>query len=185
MNTVRWILPLAGAGMLAAASIAGLERTDEFLLEPVYDEQVQAAWHGENERPAAVVVPAGTPLAVILQSALSSRTAVAGERFVALVAAPVRVHGHVVIPPGAEIEGHVALSEPPGTGPRPGRLQLTYEVIRFDGAAYGLNSRSQVYEGAQEWDGEVRREGPDMVIDRGATLEFELAQAVAVMAPAS
>ena len=182
MNTVRWILPLAGAGMLAAASIAGLDRTNEFLLEPVYDEPVHAAWQEENERPAAVVVPEGTPLAVVIGSALSSRTAGAGERFVALVAAPVRLHGHVVIPPGAEIEGHVALSEPPGIGPRPGRLQLTYELVRFDGAAYGLNSRSQVYEGAAEWKDGTVSEGPDMVIDRGATLEFELVQAVAVMA---
>lgn len=186
MNTVRWILPLAGAGMLAAVSIAGLDRTDEFLVEPAFDEQVHAAWQGANERPAAVVVPQGTPLAVVIQTALSSRTAEAGERFVALVAAPVRVHGHVVIPPGAEIEGHVAMSEPSGAGPRPGRLQLTYEVVRFGGAAYGLNSRSQVYEGAAEWSGRIGAQGPDMVIDGGATLEFELDQAVAVMAaPAS
>jgi hypothetical protein len=180
MNTVRWILPLAGAGMLAAVSIAGLERTDE-ILEPASDGQVQASWQEEDERPVAVVVPAGTPLAVILQSALSTRTAEAGERFVALVAAPVRVHGRVVIPRGAEIEGHVAMSEPPGEGPRPGRLQLTYERVRFDGAAYGLNSRSQVYEGAASPRSTIARMGPDMRIDPGATLEFELAQAVAVM----
>src|SRR5688572_31926956 len=98
MNTVRWILPLAGAGMLAAASIAGLDRTDEFLLEPVYDEPVHGAWQEENARPAAVVVPEGTPLAVAIGSALSSRTAVAGERCVTLVAAPRLVHAHVVIP---------------------------------------------------------------------------------------
>src|SRR5688572_27916511 len=128
------------------------------------------------------VVPQGSPLAVLIQSALSSRTAVAAERFGAAVASRVRLHGHVVIPLGAEIECHVAMSEPSGAGPRPGRLQLTYEVVRFDGAAYGLNSRSQVYEGAAEWNGGIGAEGPDMVIDRGATLEFELDQAVAVMA---
>ena len=184
MNTVRWILPLAGAGMLAAASIAGLERTDAFF-EPAMESEVQAVWDGEDLRPEAVVVPPGTPVAVILEAPLSTRTAQAGDRFRARVAAPVRVHGRVVIPSGADIEGHVSASDPSGSDHRPGRIQLTYELVRFAGRAYGLNSRSRIYEGAIDPPGPVDVVGGEMEFDAGATLEFELGQAVAMMREAS
>jgi hypothetical protein len=183
MNTVRWIMPLAGAGMLAAASIAGLERTEAFF-EPAFESEVAASWEGTVEGvrvpSQAIVVPAGTPVAVLLESAMTSRTAQAGDRFRALVAAPVRVDGQLVIPRGAEVEGHVAASQP-GQGPRPGWIQLTYERVRFDDRSYGLNSNSQVYEGAAvDRDGRPVS-GPEMNFDAGATLEFELGQAVAMM----
>ena len=187
MNTIRWIVPLAGAGMLAAASIVGLERT-ESRFEPEFEPGIQASFldeslHGEeSEAPRAVVLPAGTAVAVILESALSTRNAQPGDRFHARIAAPVRVHGRVVIPRGADVEGHVASSDPSGTGLRPGRMQLTYELVRFDGRAYGLNSRSRVYEGASsEPAGWPTAHGPEMEFDAGATLEFELDQSVAMM----
>jgi hypothetical protein len=73
VDTTRWFLPLAGAGLLAAASMAGLERTDE-LFEPVTNAEYQVSWDVERDpapAPArAVVVPAGTPVAVLLESAL-------------------------------------------------------------------------------------------------------------------
>jgi hypothetical protein len=166
--------------MLAAASIAGLERTEPFF-EPAFESEIAASWRGENERPDAVVVPEGTPVAVLLDAALSTRTAQVGDRFYAHVAAPVRVHGRVVIPRGADIEGHVAECDPPGSGSRPGRIQLTYELVRFGGHAYGLNSNSRVYEGAAATRGVAPEIGPDMVFDAGATLEFELDRAVAMM----
>jgi hypothetical protein len=181
VNTIRWILPLAGAGMLAAASLAGLERTEAFF-EPSFDfGEVQASWDAESARPEAVVVPSRTPVAVILEASLSTRTAQAGDRFHARIAAPVRVHGRVVIPRGAEVEGHVATSEPPGSGSRPGRIQLTYELVRFGGRAYGLNSHSQVYEAGIEPSGRAPEIGPEMEFDSGATLEFELDQPVSMM----
>ena len=185
MDTTRWILPLAGAGLLAAASMVGLERTDE-LFEPVTNAELQVSWDLERDSapaPArAVVVPAGTPVAILLDSELSTRTAQPGDRFHARVAAPVRVHGRVVIPRGAEIEGHVATSDPPGSGVRPGRMQLTYELVRFDGRAYGLNSKSRMYEGAVDPEYAARlRVGPDMIFDAGATLEFELDENVSMM----
>ena len=182
MNTVRWILPLAGAGVLAAASIAGLERTDAFF-EPAFESEVAASWEGTNQsvsRPEAIVVPAGTPVAVLLEEALTTRTAQAGDRFRAIVAAPVKVGGHLVIPRGAEVEGHVAASHP-GEGARPGTIQLTYELLRFGDHAYGLNSHSQVYEGAAVLHPDLPAIGPEMNFDAGATLEFELGQAVAMM----
>ena len=190
MNTIRWIVPLAGAGMLAAASIVGLERT-EVRIEPAFAGEAQEAvsvdalemeFDAGSVAPGAVVLPAGTAVAVILEEAMSTRTAEPGDRFHARVAAPVRIHGHVVIPRGAEIEGHVAAVDPAGKGETPGRMQLTYELVRFDGRAYGLNSRSRVYEGASErpaWPPAAR--GPEMEFDRGATLEFELGQDVAMM----
>ena len=164
--------------------MAGLERTDE-LFEPVTNAEYQVSWDVERDPapvPArAVIVPAGTPVAVLLESALSTRTAQPGDRFRARVAAPVRVQGRVVIPRGAEIEGHVAASDPPGSDARPGRMQLTYELVRFDGRAYGLNSRSRLYEGAIDTHGATLEVGPDMVFDAGATLEFELDESVAMM----
>ena len=47
MNTIRWIVPLAGAGMLAAASIVGLERT-ESRFEPEFEPGIQASFLDES-----------------------------------------------------------------------------------------------------------------------------------------
>lgn len=166
--------------MLAAASIAGLERTEAFF-EPAFEPEVAVSWEGGSEQRESFVVPAGTPLAVILEAALSTRTAQAGDRFRARVAAPVRVDGRIVIARGAEIEGHLASSDVPASGSRPGRMQLTYELVRFEGRVYGLNSRSQVYEGTAVVRGFGPEIGPHMEFDEGATLEFELGQDVAMM----
>ena len=169
--------------MLAAASIAGLERTDASF-EPAFESGVETPWEGQHATSQTVVVPAGTPVAVLLESAMSTRTAQAGDRFRAKVAAPVRVLGQVVIPRGSEIEGHVAASRP-GELRRPGWIQLTYELVHFDGHTYGLKSRSQVYEGAEAPRPASERPlvGPEMNFDAGATLEFELGQAVAITIP--
>lgn len=166
--------------MLAAASIAGLERTEAFF-EPAFESEVAVSWEGGSEQRESFVVPARTPLAVILEAPLSTRTAQAGDRFRARVAAPVRVDGRIVIPKDAEIEGHVSSSDVPGSDSRPGSMQLTYELIRLDGRVYGLNSRSQVYEGAAARRGFAREVDQHMEFDEGATLEFELGQDVAMM----
>lgn len=95
-----------------------------------------------------VTLPAGTPLAMTLQTSLSTKTANVGDRFTARVAAPVEVAGRTIVPAGAEVSGHVVLTEQPGKASGRGRMQLAYDTVRFGGRTYDLDSRSQVYESA-------------------------------------
>jgi hypothetical protein len=96
--------------------------------------------------PKTIELPAGTPVALTLQTTLSTKTANVGDRFTAVVSAPVSREGEVLIPAGAEVEGRVILAEQPGKASGRGRLQLAYESVSFDGRSYELGSRSQIYE---------------------------------------
>lgn len=96
--------------------------------------------------PRTIELPAGTPVALTLQTTLTTKTANVGDRFKAFVATPVQRDGELLIPAGAEVEGRVILAEQPGKASGRGRLQLAYETVSFDGRTYELGSRSQVYE---------------------------------------
>jgi hypothetical protein len=57
--------------------------------------------------PKPLVIPADTPIEVVLDQSLSSKTTRAGDKFSATVAAPVEVDGKVAIPKDARAEGIV------------------------------------------------------------------------------
>lgn len=61
-----------------------------------------------------LTVPEGTPLQVRTTTLLSTKTAEAGESFVANLAEPVVVDGNVVAPRGARVKGTVVESDPGG-----------------------------------------------------------------------
>ncbi len=94
---------------------------------------------------APPVMRAGTPLHVVLQISLDTDISEVGDRFSARLAAPVYVDGHVAVPAGAYLHGHVVLSDPLSRDGGRGRLQLAYDQVEFDGQAYRLDSRSCVY----------------------------------------
>jgi len=136
----KTLIPVAvGLALVAAVAVYALQNQN-----PTVD--------GEPGAPALalgapkVEVPAGTPVSVVLQTSLTTKSTNAGDRFSARVAQPVLVAGKVAIPEGASVHGHVVLAEQPGKASGRGRLQLAYDRIEFDGRGYDLDSRSQVYE---------------------------------------
>lgn len=61
-------------------------------------------------RRSSITVPAGTPLEIRLEEALSTKTTLAGERFTGRVVDPVVVAGRTVVPRGARVNGRVSES---------------------------------------------------------------------------
>ncbi len=96
-------------------------------------------------QPRTLTLPAGTAMAMTLQTTLSTKTAEVGDRFTARVSEPVTVAGRTAIPEGAVVEGHVALTEQPGKASGRGKMQLSYDTVRFAGRSYEIDSVSRLY----------------------------------------
>jgi hypothetical protein len=138
MNRKTWIPVAVGLALVAAVSVYALQSQN-----PSADGQ--SIVPGLTLGTPKVEVPAGTPVSVVLQTTLTTKTSNEGDRFSARVAMPVLVDGKIAIPEGAAVHGHVVLAEQPGKASGRGRLQLAYDRIEFDGKGYDLDTRSQVY----------------------------------------
>ena len=93
-----------------------------------------------------VLVPAGTPITVALQSTISTKTSNVGDRFTAIVSAPVESQGKVAIPSGAVVNGRVIVAEQPGKVKGRGQLQFAFDTVKYGGHSYDLGSRSAMFE---------------------------------------
>ncbi|HVP56391.1 MAG TPA: hypothetical protein VMU45_15470 [Candidatus Eisenbacteria bacterium] len=102
----------------------------------------------QNEAPPPkLIIPAGTPITVRLQQRLSSASAVPGERFEAVVDEPVVVGGQIVVPVGAEVEGHVTVVHHSGRLHHPGELGLTLDRVTVDQQIVNLTTSRIVARG--------------------------------------
>jgi acetyltransferase-like isoleucine patch superfamily enzyme len=139
MNRQTWVPVAVGLALVAAVSVYALQNQGP---------AVDGVTRGTGLLPGTreIEVPAGTPVSVVLQTSLTTKSTNAGDRFSARVAQPVLVGGKIAIPEGAAIHGHVVLAEQPGKASGRGRLQLAYDRIAFAGHEYDLDTRSQVYE---------------------------------------
>ncbi len=135
---------LAGLALLGAVTVYALTNSDAS--KALEEGPLSAIGDAMDRADDRVTLPAGTAVALTLQTSLSTKTAAVGDRFTARVASPVRVSGRTVIPAGAEVSGHVALTQQPGKASGRGKMQLAYDTVRFGGRAYDLNSTSRVYE---------------------------------------
>lgn len=93
-------------------------------------------------------VPSGTPLTVRLQSAVSSESANAGDKFDAVLDAPLEVNGKTVAPAGAAVTGRVVAAEKSGRLENPGMIQLALSSITVNGKAIPVSSSSVIARGA-------------------------------------
>jgi hypothetical protein len=91
-----------------------------------------------DSRPRPVEVPAGTRIELVLESPVSSQTAVVGERVEATLAAPIRSAGEIVVPSGARVIGRVtevkALAKIGGQA----RLALAFESLETEAGTVPL-----------------------------------------------
>jgi hypothetical protein len=143
MNKTPWIVGVGAVALITAGTIYAMQANDS-----PSDTNIRAGLGGAAASSSRIVVPAGTQIAMTLQTGLTTKTANVGDRFEATIASPVSVNGRVAIPDGAKVSGHVILAEQPGKASGRGQLQLSYDQVTFGGHAYDLGTRSQVYQSA-------------------------------------
>ncbi len=92
---------------------------------------------------AALVIPSGTEIEVMLDQALSSETANVEDRFEASTVAAIQVNGRTVIPAGATLSGIVSEVRSNKRMRKDGFLKLEFNTLTPDGGQ-PLQIRSQV-----------------------------------------
>lgn len=93
-------------------------------------------------QPARLIIPAGTPLTVRLQSEVSSASAQSGETFDAVLDEPVVVKGETVIPRGANVVGRVVAANKGGRLHKPAYLRITLASVTLHGKNVSVDTSS-------------------------------------------
>lgn len=102
---------------------------------PAYAQQQTIAAPGVPLR--AYEVAAGTQFLIELEDKLSTKDSKPGKRFKARTLEPLATSDGIVVPPGAEVSGHVDKAEPAGLTGR-ARLWLTFDDIKVPGGRMPL-----------------------------------------------
>jgi hypothetical protein len=92
--------------------------------------------------PGEVTIPAGTAIAVRLQTAVSSATARAGDQFEAVLDEPILVNGQTIAPRGTAVTGRVVQARSSGRLHNSGYLRLSLAAITLQGKAVPVHSSS-------------------------------------------
>lgn len=134
MTRPRWfglVVPVAFAAVLLSACQSSVNAVKEE--KPAVPEYVEIA------------VPAGTVLAVELETPLASNTARVEDRVRARTRDAVVVDGREVIPAGSEITGTVSAARP--SGKVKGRARLTFRLSQIEvrGVTYDISTRPVNY----------------------------------------
>lgn len=87
-------------------------------------------------------IPAGTPLAVHLQTSLSSATARPGDAFEATLDEPIQVRGRVVAPRGAKVTGVVLDARAAGDLQEAGYMRLALTAVDLNGQSLPVQTSS-------------------------------------------
>lgn len=94
-----------------------------------------------------LTIPSGTPLTVRLSTAVSSASNHAGDRFDAVLDAPLVVNGKTVAPAGAAVTGKVVAAEESGHLQHPGMIQLALDTIEINHKAVDVATSSVIARG--------------------------------------
>ena len=108
------------------------------------------------------VIPAGQLMDVRLQTALSSATATAEQRFEATTAVDLEQNGRVLVPAGSTVRGVVSSVNPAGRIDRSGSMTLAFDRITVRGRDYPIRAMAtQAFEsgGIREEAGTVGTSG--------------------------
>ena len=89
---------------------------------------------------AATTLPAGTPISITLDQAVSSKDSQVGQTISASVALSVMAGGRVVIPKGSAASVHVASVQASGRLSTPAKLYLRLDSITVNGNTYTVSS---------------------------------------------
>lgn len=92
-------------------------------------------------------LPAGTPIAITLQTSISSATAVSGQTFQAVLDQPLLADGVTLAPKGTAVTGKVISARKSGHLHKPGYLRLTLTSMTLHGQAVPLETSTVFVQG--------------------------------------
>ncbi len=95
-------------------------------------------------RPRPIVVPADTPISVVLDDSVGSKISTTGQTFAATLEAPVEVNGRAVMPKGARASGIVKDAKAAGRFKGGAVLELTLTSVRLDDKDYEIQTSAPV-----------------------------------------
>jgi predicted small lipoprotein YifL len=98
--------------------------------------------------PNSVTIPAGTPIAVRLQQAVSSASANSGDRFDAVLDEPLVINGQTVAEKGTAAVGKVVQAKSSGRLHDSGYLRVTLASIELNGKQVPVQASSIFVKGA-------------------------------------
>jgi hypothetical protein len=102
--------------------------------------------------PQTVTIPAGTLIAVRLQSSVSSANAAPGQEFDAVLDEPLVVNGQTIAPRGAAAVGRVVSARSSGRLHNPGYLRLALASVEINGKSVPVESSSIFIQGKSHRD---------------------------------
>jgi hypothetical protein len=141
--------PATPAAADPSASAASTTASNNSSALPFSDKSTPATESkGLFSHPEALTVPSGTPVTVRLQSAVTSESANAGDKFEAVLDAPLQINGKTVAPAGASVMGRVVAAEKSGHLQHPGMIQLALASISMNGKAVPVTTSSVITRGA-------------------------------------
>jgi hypothetical protein len=114
-------------------------------------DQSAASQKPAPEPPRPIVVPAGTPITVVLSTTISSRVAKPGDEFEATVSEPVVVEDRTAIPKGTHVMGTVVNAKKQGTFKGEADLAVRLTRVEIHGKGYMISS--SIYGGTQKGKG--------------------------------
>jgi hypothetical protein len=94
------------------------------------------------EPPKPFLVPAGTPVPVILSTKLNSGVNKSGEEFEASLAAPIMVEGEEAIPKGASVTGTIVSAKKQGAVKGEATMTIKLTSVRVRGKSYLIATSS-------------------------------------------
>jgi hypothetical protein len=90
--------------------------------------------------PRPRIVASGAALPIVLQQALTTKTAKAEDPVLAALAEDVSADGEVLLPKGSEVRGHVVSAQRSGRVKGRARLVVAFGEIRIDGRSYTIEA---------------------------------------------
>ncbi len=127
----------------AANSVAGGPSS------PPFSEAKSAATTAHPLVPDEITVPAGTPISVRLQNAISSATNRAGDEFSAVLDEAMVVNGQTVVSRGAPVRGRVLAARSSGRLHNSGYLRLSLVSVEINGQAVPVHTSSVFASGGE------------------------------------
>jgi hypothetical protein len=91
-------------------------------------------------QPEPILLPQGTELTLVLESALSSATSQRGDRVTARVEKATAEDGRIVLPGGTVLEGHVVEAAPSGRVKGRARVSVSFDRIVVRGRTHELQT---------------------------------------------
>jgi hypothetical protein len=96
----------------------------------------------------AAEIPAGTPITIRLQAAMSSAASRPGDGFNAVLDKPILLQGQTIAPAGSTVRGKVLAAKASSRAQDPGFLRITLTEISLNGRFLALQTSSIFVKGA-------------------------------------